>query len=29
VKVNAPREISIQQIIPAQVYVQTARPGSN
>ena len=29
VKVNAPREVSIQQIIPAQVYVLTARPRSN
>ncbi len=29
VKVNAPRELSIQQIIPAQVYVLTARPHSN
>ena len=29
VKVNAPREVSIQQIIPAQVYVLTARPHSD
>jgi hypothetical protein len=29
VKVNAPRDVSIQQIIPAQVYVLTARPHSD